>query len=47
MKNLDLNKYGVQEMNQTELVNNEGGSFIQWFKNFVNNYCLPSLIQMT
>jgi hypothetical protein len=45
MINIDLNKYGVQEMNQIELVNNEGGSFIQWFKDFVNPF-LPSTIQL-
>ena len=46
MKNLDLNEYGVQEMNQIELVSNDGGSFIKWFKSYVNEYFLPDFIQM-
>jgi len=46
MKNLDLNEYGVQEMNQIELVSNDGGSFIEWFKQYVNDYFLPDFIQM-
>jgi hypothetical protein len=46
MKNLNLDEYGVQEMNQIELVSNDGGSFIKWFKQFVNDYFLPDLIQM-
>ena len=28
MKNLDLNAYGVQEMNQQEMINVEGGGWL-------------------
>ena len=30
MKNLDLSTYGVEEMNQQEMLNEYGGSLIGW-----------------
>jgi hypothetical protein len=32
MKNLDLNNYGVQEMNAGELLTTEGGGVVAWCK---------------
>ena len=44
MKNLDLNNYGIEEMNQKDILNFEGGYFIQTFKDFCNNYIFSGTI---
>jgi len=40
MKNLDLNKYGVQEMNAGEMSDTNGGSLLGWVSILVTVVCL-------
>ncbi|GHT04459.1 hypothetical protein FACS189440_19330 [Bacteroidia bacterium] len=39
MKNLDLNAYGVMEMNQQELLNENGGGISDFMCNSVKTWC--------